>query len=182
MRLLLWISFALTLGLTFPRAGVAADAAKSLASLRTLGGLTPRGLGHAEFKIGEDGTFEWYNQQRDETLPFGGQPGVPTGFNGWSRSHITAEELAKLREAIAAIDFDQIKLDPTRISPSAGDGGDTTLELTSATGPHSIPLWQLTSPPSLPVVDLLRSLQSKYAREGGPAPVSVASPTPSPEH
>lgn len=159
----------------------AADSARCLASLRTVGGLTPRGLGHAEFRIEEDGTLVWYDQQRDETLPIGEKAGLPSGFNGWSRTTVTAEDLAALKQAVGAIDHESIVLDPTRQAPSASDGGDATLEVASPKGPRSIPLWQLKSPESLPVVGLMNALESKYARSGATTPTVVATPNPSPD-
>ena len=154
----------------------AGDPVKILANLSTWGGLTPRGAYHAELRIAENGTFEWYDQTRDETIAAAGQPGNPSGFNGWSKTALSPEDLAKLKEAIGAVDFGQLKLDTERRSPRASDGSESTLELASPAGKQTIPLWQLASPASLPVVELLHTLEARYARAGGPAPVKATSP------
>lgn len=87
---------------------------------------------------------------------------------------ITAVDLTRLRQAVAAVDFDRIKLDPARQPLSASDGGDATLELASPRGPQSIPLWQLVSPESLPVVERMSAMQARYARTDAPVPSSPA--------
>lgn len=128
-----------------------------LLRLNSEGGHTPKGVGFAEIRVENKGAFRMYNRMRDERV---GPGAKPDGANGWKTVQLTPAELQQLKIAVAASRFDAVRLDSSRIAPSAADGADRTLIV----GKHRIPLWQVTNPEVLPVVPVLENLRARYER------------------
>lgn len=117
-----------------------------LAHFTSTGGLTPDGPGRFEMKIYADGRLSWYELQT----------------RSWHQAHITEEELKSLREAVGATG--PVTPDENATRPSAHDGQDVTVVLSTKEGPRILELWKLRKA-KLPVVDLLRQLRQRYAHK-----------------
>ncbi len=119
--------------------------AEPLVVFEANGGLTPRGMGHSELRIQPDGKFEWYDQMADK----------------WRSTAMSKADLEKLRQALRTTDYKAwAAQDPKATRPSAADGPDYTL----TAGKHVLNLWQLKESEKVPLVVLVRKLQSTYQK------------------
>ena len=119
--------------------------AQPLVVLEGHGGMTPRGMGHSELRVQPDGTFEWYDQMADK----------------WHKVKMSPADLERLRQTLKTTDYKAwAAQDLKRVGPSAADGTDFTL----TAGKHVLHLWQLEGSDKIPLVVLVRQLQSSYQK------------------
>jgi hypothetical protein len=134
--------------LTLWLALVAWAAEPELVHMTSTGGLTPWGVGHFEMKVGADGRLSWYSL-RDEC---------------WRETKVSAEDLASLTRAIEDTDFAALKPDDAAMRPSAYDGQDVTLVLSTKAGPRTLELWKLAKA-KVPVAGVVYGLLDKYVKQ-----------------